>query len=468
LYAAARDGIAAFSCGPTARRLAWRIYTSASSRMDLRRRELATLARRGIQTNVTTEIEERRIDAVELRVGMYICRLDRPWEGTPFPLQGFEVRDENDIRTVREWSRHVYIDALRDLSRDPSRKILKAPVTGWHLRRASTMPSALRFDRVRNYADSQTVAEELPRARAALQTAVDNLERIYKDIAAGRDFNADDVEQAVRPLVASVLRRADAFLFLEGMRSHDTYSYTHALNCSALAAVFGRHMGLQEETIISLAAGGLLMDIGKTRVAERLLQAPRSLSEDEMHEVRQHVDHGLALLRQAAIQDVDVIDVISTHHERHNGTGYPHGLFEAGIPIAGRMLGIIDSYDAMSSARPYRPGLSRHHALQQIYAARDTLFQSELVEQFQVCLSVYPTGSLVELTSGEVAVVMMQNQARRLKPRVLVLTTPDKKPLPDFMPVDLLIQGDQEPSRSIVRGLAAGEFSIDTSGYLSA
>ena len=418
---------------------------------------------------MTTEIEERRIDAGDLRVGMYICRLDRPWEGTPFPLQGFEVRDEDDIRTVREWSRHVYIDALRDLSRDPRRKIIQKPAGGgWHLRRASTMPSALRFDRVRNYADTQTVAEELPRAREALQTAVDNLERIYKDIAAGRDFNAEDVEQAVRPLVASVLRSADAFLFLEGMRSHDTYSYTHALNCSALAAVFGRHMGLQEETIIALAAGGLLMDIGKTRVPEPLLQAPRALDEDETHEVRRHVDHGLALLRQAAIQDIDVIDVISTHHERHNGTGYPNGLFENGIPIAGRMLGIIDTYDAMSSARPYRPALSRHHALQQIYSARDTLFQAELVEQFQVCLSVYPTGSLVELTSGEVAVVMMQNQARRLKPRVLILTAPDKTPLTDFMPVDLLTQGDHQPPRSIVRGLAAGEFSIDTAGYLRA
>jgi len=413
---------------------------------------------------VTTEIEERRIDTVDLRVGMYICRLDRPWEGTPFPLQGFEVRDEDDIRTVREWSRHVYIDALREVARDPKRKVVEKP-GGWNLRRASTMPSALRFDRARSYTDTQTVAEELPRAREALQTAVDSLERIYKDIAAGGDFNAEDVERAVRPLVASVLRSADAFLFLEGMRSHDTYSYTHALNCSALAAVFGRHMGLQEETIISLAAGGLLMDIGKTRVPEPLLQAPRALDEDETQAVRQHVDHGLALLRQAGIQDVDVI---STHHERHNGTGYPHGVFELGIPIAGRMLGIIDSYDAMSSVRPYRPALSRHHALQQIYAARDVLFQSELVEQFQVCLSVYPTGSLVELTSGEVAMVMMQNQARRLKPRVLVLTTPEKEPLPDFMPVDLLIQGDHQPPRSIVRGLTPGEFPIDTAGYLRA
>ena len=433
----------------------------------MQRRELATLRSRGIQITVTTEIEERRIDTVDLRVGMYICRLDRPWEGTPFPLQGFEVRDEDDIRTVREWSNHVYIDALRDVGRDVRRKTVQKP-GGWNLRRATTMPSALRFDRVRNYTDTQTVAEELPRAREALQTAVDNLERIYKDIASGRDFNAEDVELAVRPLVASVLRSADAFLFLEGMRSHDTYSYTHALNCSALAAVFGRHMGLQEETIISLAAGGLLMDIGKTRVPEPLLEAARSLDEDEMREVRRHVDHGLALLRQSGIQDIDVIDVISTHHERHNGTGYPHGLFETGIPIAGRMLGIIDTYDAMSSARPYRPAMSRHHALQQIYAARDTLFQSELIEQFQVCLSVYPTGSLVELTSGEVAMVMMQNQARRLKPRVLLLTTPEKEPLSDFMPVDLLIQGEHQPPRSIVRGLTAGEFSIDTAGYLRA
>ena len=137
-------------------------------------------------------------------------------------------------------------------------------------------------------------------------------------------------------------------------------------------------------------------------------------------------------------------------------TGLPATL----IPITGRMLGIIDTYDAMSSARPYRAAISRHQALRQIYAARDSLFQAEMIEQFQVCLGVYPTGSLVELNTGEVAIVMAQNQVRRLRPRVAILSTPTKQPLTDFRPVDLMTQGGKA-SVDIVRSLAVGDYGID-------
>jgi hypothetical protein len=118
----------------------------------------------------------------------------------------------------------------------------------------------------------------------------------------------------------------------------------------------------------------------------------------------------------------------------------------------------------MSSARPYRAPISRHQALQQIYAARNRLHQAEVVEQFQVCLGVYPTGSLVELSTGEVAIVMAQNQVRRLRPRVAILSEPNKQPLDDFRPVDLMQLGDDE-GIDIVRSLAVGDYGIDASRF---
>jgi hypothetical protein len=105
--------------------------------------------------------------------------------------------------------------------------------------------------------------------------------------------------------------------------------------------------------------------------------------------------------------------------------------------------------------------ISRHQALRQIYAARDTLFQSELIEQFQVCLGVYPTGSLVELSSGEIAVVMAQNQIRRLRPKVVILSTPTKAPLNDFRQLDLMIQVKGRASVDIVRSLVASDYNIN-------
>jgi HD-GYP domain-containing protein (c-di-GMP phosphodiesterase class II) len=398
---------------------------------------------------VAFELEERRMDVSEIQVGMFVCRLDRPWEESPFPLQGLELTSEEDVRAIRELCNFVYIDLRRQVSNYPRQTLTR------------TSLSDSRFKTTIRYVDKAPIEEEAPRARAALDNASKMVDRIFEDIVSGRELSVEHVEQAVRPLVATVLRSADAFFLVEGLRRRDNYSYSHAVNCSALAAAFGRHMGFGEETIVSLAAGGLLMDVGKTRLPEALLQYQGSLSPADVDVVRSHVAEGLAIVANSDITDQDVVDILRTHHERHDGSGYPDGLVGNVIPITGRMLGIIDTYDAMVSARPYRPAVTRYQALRQIYGARDTLFQAAMIEQFQVCLGVYPTGSLVELSTGEVAVVMAQNQVRRLRPKVVILTSSNKQPARDFRQVDLLHHNDERQPIDIVRSLAAGDFGVD-------
>ena len=398
------------------------------------------------------EIEERRIDVAELQLGMFVCRLDRPWEETPFPLQGITLDRLEDIETLQRLCREVYIDARQRVPRDAPKLL------------SNTDLSRYRFSSNTRYANLTAVEDEIPRARDAFEMASRIVDGLFEDITSGRELSVEHVEQAVRSLVNTVLRSADAFFLIEGLRRSDSYSYSHAISCSALAAAFGRHMGFDEETIFSLAAGGLLMDVGKTRLPEELLQYQGSLAPSEVDVIRSHVDQGLDILAESGITDLDVMDVVRTHHERHDGSGYPEGLAGHVIPITGRMLGIIDTYDAMSSARPYRAAISRHQALQQIYASRNRLFQAEMVEQFQVCLGVYPTGSLVELSTGEVAIVMAQNQVRRLRPRVAILSTSNKQPLNDFRPVDLMHLGDKD-AVDIARSLAPGDYGIDASRF---
>jgi HD-GYP domain-containing protein (c-di-GMP phosphodiesterase class II) len=396
------------------------------------------------------EVEERRIDVADLELGMFVCRLDRPWHETPFPLQGVELTSLEQIDTLRQLCREVYVDTRRLVPRD---QVLAHGELSRHRFRNST-----------KYTDLATIEDEAPRAHAALTNASKIVDSLFQDVASGRELSVERVEQAVRPLVASVLRSADAFFLVEGLRQRDNYSYRHAVGCSALAATFGRHMGFDEETIFSLAAGGLLMDVGKTRVSETLLQYPGSLAPDEVDLVRSHVRHGLDIIAESNISNLDVQDIVRCHHERHDGSGYPEQLSGNVIPITGRMLAIIDSYHAMSNARPYRAAMSQHQALQQLYAARNTLYQAEMIEQFQVCLGVYPTGSLVELSTGEVAIVMAQNQVRRLRPRVAILSTPDKQPLNDFRRVDLMYLSEKD-AVDITRNLAAGDYSIDATQF---
>lgn len=417
----------------------------------------------GMVQRVASEIEERRMAVADLDIGMFVCRLDRPWEETSYPLQGVELLTEEDLGTIRELCEYVYIDAHRQIS-------MERPTT-----LTRTRLDESRFDGTIKYADTAPVDEEAPRAREAFNNATAMVDRIFEDVTSGRELSVEHVENAVRPLVASVLRSADAFFWIEGLKGHDSYSYSHAIGCSALAAAFGRHMGFAEDTIISLAAGGLLMDIGKTQLPQSLLQGTGKLTSAQSKKLQSHVARGMKIVEQSGITDQDVLDIVRTHHERMDGSGYPDGLTGDLTPITGRMLAIIDAYDAMISPRPYRAAISRHQALRQIYAGRDTLFQTELVEQFQVCLGVYPTGSLVELSTGEVAVVMAQNQVRRLRPKVVILTDADKQPVNDFRQLDLMNQ--DEPVKSskdkknvartvtrmidIVRSLASGDYGIN-------
>lgn len=406
---------------------------------------------------MATELEQIQIDTDDLMIGMFVCQLDRPWEQAPFPLQGFEVRSDQEIDVLRKLCRHVWIDRRHEVS------TRRQPLLT--LNSADRNPA--RFKRVTDYARKTSVRDEVPRARAVLRKTSRLLARIHSDVASGRELSVEHVEEIVRPLVASVLRSADAFLFLEGMRQHNDYVYGHAISCGALAAAFGCHLGLPEETILSLTSGGLLMDVGKTRVPAALLDKPGPLTAEETEIVRQHVAHGLEIVAGGGVQDLDVLDVVGTHHERHDGSGYPYGLAGNEIPMAGRMLGIIDTYDAMTRSRPFRAAVARHSALQEIYHERDRLFQAELVEQFQVCLGVYPTGSQVELSSGELAVVMEQNHIRRLRPTVLVISTPDKQPLAEYRVFDLMRQRDAKIPVEIKRAVASGEYATDTAGFLA-
>lgn len=406
---------------------------------------------------MATELEEVCIDTARLAIGMFVSRLDRPWEGTPFPLQGFEVRTPEELAELRRLCRSVYIDRRREL-RGARRQLLTLTHNG---------VGDTRYQSAAAYQNKIRAEDELPHARTALETTSRLLDEIYTDVAGGRELSIARVEQVVRPLVTSVLRSADAFLFLESMRRHDDYVYSHAIACGALAAAFGRHLGLAEGTILSLATGGLLMDIGKTRLPAALLHRTDPLSAEEMQKLYGHVALGVDIVTAGGIDDPDVLDVLRTHHERFDGSGYPARLPGDAIPIAGRMLAIIDSYDAMCRPRPFKAAISRHEALQNIYRARDTLYQAELVEQFQVCLGVYPTGSLVELNTGEVAVVLEQNHVRRLRPTVLVLSLPDKRPLADFRVFNLLDQTVDGNTVVILHTLPVDAYPINTAGFLT-
>lgn len=400
-------------------------------------------------------LQELKIGTGQLSAGMYVCRLDRPWTGAPFPLQGFLVQPGTQLDWLREHCHWVWIDVRRGT----------APAGRPAVAAAAAMDTGDRLIGSVVHVDTVPFAEELPAAHQAHDNAARLTARILADVQAGHKLAASEVRTAAEPVVHSVLRNADALFWVNALQRHDSYAYGHAINCCVLAAAFGRHLGLPEDLLVDLASGGLLLDVGKTQLPHALLADPGPLDEAAMAQVRTHVELGQAILADSdEPHAATVVQMLRTHHERWDGSGYPDGLKTRAIPLAGRMAAIIDSFDAMTSLRAHAPAQARHEALQELYRNRGRLYHGELVEQFTGCLGVYPTGSLVELSTGEVAVVMTQNPSRRLRPLVMLLTDADKVPREVFSPLDLMLQPEGEPvwkQVNIVRPLPVGAHGLD-------
>jgi HD-GYP domain-containing protein (c-di-GMP phosphodiesterase class II) len=183
--------------------------------------------------------------------------------------------------------------------------------------------------------------------------------------------------------------------------------------------------------------------------------------------VKAHVQHGLDILGETPNIDGEVVEGIAQHHERMNGSGYPRGLVGEEIGVVGRMAGIVDCFAALTNHRPYAAAVSSYEALRSITSWGGDFFHEPLVQQFVSSMGVFPVGSLIELSTGEVAVVVSHNKLRRLKPRVLVVTGPDKTPVSHPSMVDLLYDpkvGGEE-GIFIKRGLASGAYGLDLRDY---
>lgn len=405
-------------------------------------------------------VEEVRLNVNELQPGMFVCRLDGlRWEDTPFPLQGVMVRTVDDIIAVRKHADYVYIDRIRSVDGTPEAVLMSLDLGGGGSR-LQGLGSAIR------YSVSASLDEELPRIRLAATEAQKLSRRLTDDLKEGRRLSLDEINTAIEPVVASVIRNPDAYFWLSSLRERDPYAYSHAVNCAALMSAFGRQLGFPAPTLVELASAGMLMDLGMSALPDGTVNHPGPLSDAQQSAMRRHVEASLAQLDAAPGTTPLIRSAIEFHHERHDGSGYPNGRRAFEIPLEARMLGIVDSFDAMSSARVHQPAAARHHVLQALYRERDRLFQSELVEQFSQSIGVYPTGSLVELSSGEVAVVTAQNSARRLLPKVTVLTRPDKTIDPRFRKVDLWQQVDGDgPRLTIHRALQPGAYGLDLAEF---
>ena len=392
-------------------------------------------------------IEVIKISTADLELGMYVSGLDRPWLETPFLLQGFRVASEDDLKTLQRYCQYVYVDIEKSRQQEHVLQ-RKQRIQRPRLSRQALFPTR----KLTSYQDSSDWAEEYPRAESAVKQLSQGVEEIFQHARDGAALDVVRVKRSVEPMIDSISRNPDACIWLARLKQQDQYTYQHSLGASIWAVALGRQLGLPRSDLRSLAIGGLLFDVGKLRIDPELLHTDQPLSAEEFAE-----------MRETGLMNTDVLDMVAHHHERHNGSGYPQGLKGDSIPVFARIAAIVDCYDAITSHRSYASATSPSAAIKMLYEAKDIDFQAELVEEFIQAVGIYPAGTLVELSSGEVAVVVAEYRTRRLRPRVMIILDAEKRPVTGVHMVDLLreTQCVDGSSLEIVAGLEPGSYGID-------
>ncbi|MBF0641832.1 HD-GYP domain-containing protein [Pseudomonas protegens] len=369
------------------------------------------------------------ISVQQLQMGMYIHQFCGSWLDHSFWKAGFVLNSHADLQRLRQSNvSSLWIDSDKGLDL-PANPQPRAPAAQPPLK--SEAP--LRVER----------AEEIQRALKICAHSKKAVMQMFQEVRMGQAIELVQVDELVHNISSSLLRHPDVLISLARLKTADDYTYMHSVAVCALMVAVARQLELPVEQVHQAGVAGLLHDIGKLTIPDSILNKPEKLSADEFERIKLHPAAGGAILRQNPQLDALVLDVCLHHHEKIDGSGYPHHLAGEQISLFAQMGAVCDVYDAVTSTRPYNRGWDPAEALQRM-SGWTGHFGPRVLQALVKCVGIYPVGSLVRLNSGKLAVVLEQNSESLLLPKVKVFfSTRSKMPLPQRV-LDLSrLQGEE-------------------------
>ncbi|MFP6798133.1 MAG: HD-GYP domain-containing protein [Pseudomonas sp.] len=343
-----------------------------------------------------------KVDAAQLTVGMYVVELDRPWTDTTFLFQGFRIRQQQDIRLLQEVCRYVWVDARQSVTEHDQ-------VTANIAQPEALQPAIAKVD------FNLEMLQAAPSWNAAREESL----RILQTVKLGQELDVEAVKAVIKDCVESILRNPAAMLWLARIKNSDEYTAEHSLRVSILSIALAKELGLPVYQLEQIGVCGMLHDVGKIKVPNEILNKPCALTAEEQCIMQSHATEGRKLLMSNQQVTAATVDVAYSHHERLDGQGYPRGLNASKIPYFAKIIAVADSYDAINSDRVYSKGKSSLESLRILLEAVNSHFDEEIVDCFIRMVGIYPPGEIVELTNGEVGIIIGCPPGNKLKPRVL-------------------------------------------------
>jgi HD-GYP domain-containing protein (c-di-GMP phosphodiesterase class II) len=292
---------------------------------------------------------------------------------------------------------------------------------------------------------------------------------IFDAVANEQNLDLSAVSEILDNMVESIGRAPDALLWLAKLKQTDDYSYNHALQVSITIMAFGNFLALSKNQIKELGLAGLLQDIGKVKLSADVLLKEGKLTREEYEYAKKHVDESLKILGNTPDIPPAVINLIAEHHERIDGSGYPKQLSDNQISLTSQVAGLIDTYCAITSNKSYAKGVFHQEALDKIHQLAGKQFSNELIDQLVQFMGMYPVSSLVELNTGEVGVVIQQNQVRRLLPRLMLLLAPNKSRYTSPIILNLLNSPPTPTGEAyrIIKSLAPDSYGLNPNDFFA-
>jgi len=371
----------------------------------------------------------KRIHVHHLSPGMFIHEFCGSWMEHPFWRTRFLLKTEADVARIRGSSiREVWIDTdkgsdvpevARPVLLTEADAQINTTLAGLDESAPAPAPRSLAVAATPDDRAPTSTTQELERARGICASAKARVLSMFEDARMGHALDARGAEATVDEIAGSLARNPGALISLARLKTADEYTYMHSVSVSALMLALARQLDLDEATARLAGLAGLMHDIGKASIPDAILNKPARLTDEEFDIMRSHPALGTEMLRVSKVPP-QVLDACLHHHEKMDGSGYPHRLMGADIHLLARMAAVCDVYDAITSNRPYKNGRDPSDALRRMAEWTRGHFDSRVFQAFVRCMGIYPTGSLVRLASGHLAVVLEQSRDTLLAPRVNV------------------------------------------------
>ncbi len=372
----------------------------------------------------------KRIKVEDLRIGMYIDKLDGNWLQHPFWKSAFNLVELKVLKAIQDSAiTHVWIDTSKGDD-------------------INTAPATPRIEEVTKPAKLPPVKEtiipleeELEAARETLAKAKKATIEMFTEARMGNSIKIAEAGPLVEEISQSVARNPAAMLSITRMKNKDDYTYLHSVAVCALMIALGKQLNYKGD-LQSLGMAGLLHDVGKMAIPEDVLNKPGKLTDSEFEIVKNHPRRGWEMLKDSYGVDEIALEVCLHHHEKVDGTGYPDKLSGDALTLVARMGAVCDVYDAITSDRCYKKGWEPAMALKKMAEWKDGHFDDAVFKAFVKTVGIYPTGTLIKLQSGRLGVVMDQSEKTLLQPKLKIFySTSSRAPIPQKI-IDLTRSGE--------------------------